>query len=111
MSAKSPVCEIPKMGSDEIRQRVAGVKWFHTIDFGQGIVSPGDDDSPGKLKRLQIPSDLSGKTFLDIGAWDGFFHSRPNDVVHPESWPSILTFGMVRFRGSPKLASWPRVKS
>jgi len=61
------------MGSDEIRQRVAGVKWFHTIDFGQGIVSPGDDDSPGKLKRLQIPRDLSGKTFLDIGAWDGFF--------------------------------------
>src|SRR5260370_31760616 len=73
MSAKSPVCEIPKMGSDEIRQRVAGVKWFHTIDFGQGIVSPGDDDSPGKLKSLQIPRDLSGKTFLDIGAWDGFF--------------------------------------
>ena len=61
------------MNTDEIRARIASVNWFHTIDFGGGIVSPGDDDSAAKLKRLQIPQDLSGKTFLDVGAWDGFF--------------------------------------
>src|SRR5262245_47179094 len=61
------------LSADEIRRRIAAVNWFHTIDFGQGIVSPGDDDSQRKLKRLQIPANLTGKSFLDIGAWDGFF--------------------------------------
>ncbi|HEY6351983.1 MAG TPA: class I SAM-dependent methyltransferase [Candidatus Angelobacter sp.] len=37
------------------------------------MVTPGDDDSPRKLNRFKIPDNLSGKTFLDIGAWDGFF--------------------------------------
>jgi tRNA (mo5U34)-methyltransferase len=52
---------------------VSSINWFHTIDLGNGIVTPGDDDSPAKLKQLSFPKNLSGKTFLDIGAWDGFF--------------------------------------
>lgn len=61
------------MTANEIQDRISRINWFHTIDLGHGVVTPGDDDSPNKLKRLQIPTDLSGKTFLDIGAWDGFF--------------------------------------
>lgn len=48
------------------------MKWFHRIDLGNGIVTPGVDDSPGKLKALELPS-LAGKTVLDIGASDGLF--------------------------------------
>lgn len=61
------------MTADEIQNRISRINWFHTIDLGRGVVTPGDDDSPRKLNRLKIPNDLSGKTFLDIGAWDGFF--------------------------------------
>src|SRR5215471_3674720 len=61
------------MTRDEIQNRISNINWFHTIDLGSGVVTPGDDDSPAKLQRLQIPKDLSAKTFLDIGAWDGFF--------------------------------------
>jgi len=61
------------MTRDEIQNRISHINWFHTIDLGSGVVTPGDDDSPAKLRRLKIPNDLSGKTFLDIGAWDGFF--------------------------------------
>lgn len=61
------------MTAEEIRTRISHVSWFHTIELGSGVVTPGDDDSPAKLQRLRIPEDLSGKTFLDIGAWDGFF--------------------------------------
>lgn len=57
----------------EIQERISNLKWFHRIDFGNGVVSPGDDNSELKLRRLRIPDDLSGKSFLDIGAWDGFF--------------------------------------
>jgi len=61
------------MTADQIRERISQISWFHTINLGNGVVTPGDDDSAAKLRRLKIPEDLSGKTFLDIGAWDGFF--------------------------------------
>lgn len=56
-----------------LRERVDGIEWFHTIDLGNGIVTPGRDDSPAKLRQLQIPKRLDGLSVLDIGAWDGFF--------------------------------------
>jgi len=49
--------------------------WFHSIDLGQGVVTPGDKTSETleeELAKLQLP-DLSGKTILDIGAWDGYY--------------------------------------
>lgn len=52
---------------------VAAIRWFHRIDLGNGVTTPGADDTPLKLKHLQLPESLSGKTVLDIGAWDGFF--------------------------------------
>jgi tRNA (mo5U34)-methyltransferase len=61
------------MNPDDLRRRVAGVEWFHTIDLGHGIVTPGIDDTPRKLLKLGMPDDLDGRTVLDIGAWDGFF--------------------------------------
>jgi tRNA (mo5U34)-methyltransferase len=55
-----------------LHDRVASLRWFHRIDLGNGVVTPGVDDSPAKLKALQLPS-LAGKSVLDIGAYDGFF--------------------------------------
>lgn len=48
------------------------INWFHQIEFPDGTTTPGIDRSRQKLARLKLP-DLRGKTFLDIGAWDGFF--------------------------------------
>jgi tRNA (mo5U34)-methyltransferase len=56
-----------------IASRIRPINWFHRIDLGQGMITPGDDDSARKLAELHFPEDLRGKTFLDIGAWDGFF--------------------------------------
>jgi tRNA (mo5U34)-methyltransferase len=58
--------------NDELRRRVDEITWFHQIDLGSGIVTPGKDKSAKKLRALQLPS-LAGKTVLDIGANDGFF--------------------------------------
>jgi len=57
----------------ELRAAVAAQSWFHTIDLGGGIVTPGRDESPRKLEWLRLPEDLSGRSVLDVGAWDGFF--------------------------------------
>lgn len=57
----------------EARERVAEVNWWHTIDLGNGIVTPGRDATAEKLATLRIPDRLDGLEVLDIGAWDGFF--------------------------------------
>jgi len=49
------------------------IRWFHQIDLGQGRVTPGIDDTPSKLVRVKLPTDLSDWTVLDVGAWDGAF--------------------------------------
>jgi len=58
----------------QLRHEVAKHQWFHTIDLGQGVITPGRT-RPGMqtLSRLGMPEDLGGKTVLDIGAWDGYF--------------------------------------
>jgi tRNA (mo5U34)-methyltransferase len=61
------------MRSDELKSRAASIRWYHTIDLGQGVVSQGIDETPLRLARLALPSTRRGQTVLDIGAWDGFF--------------------------------------
>jgi tRNA (mo5U34)-methyltransferase len=61
------------MHPDELRQRVAALRWYHTLDFGNGIRTPGVDDTPFRLNRLALPERLTGRSVLDVGAWDGFF--------------------------------------
>jgi tRNA (mo5U34)-methyltransferase len=68
------VIRSPEFGDDDrVRAEIAGVNWYHRIDLGGGIVTPGVDQTESRLRPLRIPQDLSGKTVLDIGAWDGFF--------------------------------------
>jgi len=57
----------------ELREEVSKIKWFHQINLGSGVITPGVDDSQRKLATLHFPQDLRGRTVLDIGAWDGFF--------------------------------------
>ncbi len=56
-----------------LREQVESLSWFHSIDLGGGLVTPGTDNSPQKYERLHLPESLAGKTVLDIGAYDGFF--------------------------------------
>lgn len=56
-----------------LRDEIAAIKWFHTIDLGHGLTTPGLDPTGDRLDFLQIPESLAGRTVLDVGAWDGFF--------------------------------------
>ena len=59
---------------DELKHEVAKIQWYHSIDLGNGIVTPGwEQNTAARLNALQIPDDLRGMTVLDIGAWDGFY--------------------------------------
>jgi tRNA (mo5U34)-methyltransferase len=61
------------MTPDELVNEVRAIRWYHTIDLGQGVVTPGVDDTPLRLARLALPESLRGLSVLDVGAWDGFF--------------------------------------
>ena len=61
------------MAREELQRQVAEIRWFHRIDLGNGLITPGLDDTAAKLQRVKLPADLTGRSVLDIGAWDGFF--------------------------------------
>jgi len=61
------------LSAEEVAEQVSALSWYHTIDLGNGIVTKGVDDTPQRLERVRLPRDLSSKSVLDIGAWDGFF--------------------------------------
>lgn len=61
------------MDLEDIRVRAEKTRWFHTMDLGSGIVTKGIYDPRPRLPLLGLPADLTGKTVLDIGAWDGFY--------------------------------------
>ena len=61
------------MTADEIREAIGSVTWYHQIDLGQGVITPGSDATIERMKFVGMPADLSGLSVLDIGAWDGAF--------------------------------------
>jgi tRNA (mo5U34)-methyltransferase len=62
-----------QMPSGNLRARVEALRWYHTIDLGEGVVTKGVDNTPLRLASLDFPASLAGRSVLDIGAWDGFF--------------------------------------
>ena len=58
---------------EKVQAAIANVNWYHRIDLGDGIVTPGVDGTDDRMAPLELPADLSGRSVLDIGAWDGVF--------------------------------------
>lgn len=56
-----------------LRQAVDTFSWYHTIDLGHGVVTPGFYDHRPFLGSYGLPRDLRGRRALDIGAASGFF--------------------------------------
>ncbi|HEX3976758.1 MAG TPA: DUF1698 domain-containing protein [Solirubrobacteraceae bacterium] len=49
--------------------------WWHSIDLGGGVVTPGVKSQAllaAEWDALKLP-DLAGRSVLDIGGWDGYF--------------------------------------
>ena len=67
--------------------------WYHTIDLGRGLVTPGAFDHRPVLSTYCFPKDMSGMRVLDIGAHSGFFtfefEKRGADVTSVEL-PSLF---------------------
>jgi tRNA (mo5U34)-methyltransferase len=96
------------MQSSELQQEVARFPWYHSIDLGGGLVTPGMFDHRGSEDRHGLPSDLTGKRCLDVGTMDGFWAFTMErrgaasvvavDLEDPEAldWPASLRHGIVK---------------
>lgn len=58
---------------EALAAEVAKLEWFHRIDLGDGVITPGPDDFAAKLKLFDFPESFAGKTVLDIGSWNGAY--------------------------------------
>jgi tRNA (mo5U34)-methyltransferase len=62
------------MQADSLRRRADAITWWHGgMDLGHGVATIGRTH-PARtlLPRLGLPDDLTGKTVLDVGTWDGY---------------------------------------
>ena len=77
-----------KMG----RADVHDYYWYHTVDLGNGLITPGTYDYREVLDVFQFPTDMNGMSVLDVGSATGFFafefERRGADVTSLEL-PSI----------------------
>jgi tRNA (mo5U34)-methyltransferase len=56
-----------------IIERIAGRRWYHSIDLGHGVVTPGFVDHRDQLPYYSLPASLEGKRCLDVATFDGFW--------------------------------------
>ena len=62
--------------SNDVWEKIKSIPapgWRHRIDVGDGIITPGREDSTLEFDRLQVDQILFGKSVLDIGCSDGYF--------------------------------------
>lgn len=65
----------------EFDERTRGMKpsslpdfyWYHTIDLGDGLVTPGAYDYRDCWSAFGFPEDMTGMKVLDVGSATGFF--------------------------------------
>ena len=84
----------------ELQAQADAIEWYHTIDLGQGVVTKGK----GVQETMgEILPDVSGRSVLDIGAWDGkFSFSGREERRQPGGGARPLRVGY-RLRGPGRL--------
>lgn len=58
---------------ETLRREVERYPWYHTIDLGDGLLTPGMFDHRDAVDHYLLPRELSGMRCLDVGTMDGFW--------------------------------------
>lgn len=91
MTSEVPQGPAETWSPSELQAEINTRQWFHTIDLGGGIRTPGQKDTVAEAVHMRLPDDLSGRTVLDIGAYDGFYafeaeRRGASQVLATDSW-------------------------
>src|SRR5947209_7896791 len=89
-------------GASVMRAEVERYPWYHTLELGECLVTPGIFDHRPVLHHYPLPDDLSGMRCLDVATMDGFWAFEMErrgaasvtalDLEDPEDldWPASL---------------------
>jgi tRNA (mo5U34)-methyltransferase len=98
--------------------------WYHTVDLGDGLVTPGDYDYRRLLGDYPFPANMSGMSALDVGSATGFFAfelERRGAEVTSVDLPSMADWDMIwsdrdvlvpkllSRRSTPTIQEWDRL--
>lgn len=61
------------ISNQKLRERVANVRWYHSLPLPGGLVTPGSFDNLDELARIPFPASLDGLRCLDVATADGFW--------------------------------------
>jgi tRNA (mo5U34)-methyltransferase len=64
------------MTEDDLATQVRALNWFHSIDLGNGLITPGIKSLATIRAEQRIffdPIALAGASVLDVGAWNGAY--------------------------------------
>ena len=74
--------------SEDVQRSIQQYRWYHSIPLGNGLYTPGKrsyQDLAEKLEMMKLPSDLTGRSVLDVGCNEGYFsieaHNRGASMV------------------------------
>ena len=76
---KNPAAAMPlvpgklSLEAQSIQDRVDQIEWYHTIDLGNGVVTPGWFDLRPHLHQYPLPERMDGMRVLDVATFDGFW--------------------------------------
>ena len=96
-----PVPVAPPVPSDldsegrAIIEKIAGQEWYHSIDLGHGVITPGFVDHRDQLPYYALPASMEGMRVLDVATFDGFwafeFERRGAEVVAADipAWTEV----------------------
>jgi len=62
--------------TSQISEQVKQYFWFHSIDVGNGVVTPGTKTPQlhaAEAAAIFDPIEMNGATVIDIGAWNGYY--------------------------------------
>ena len=73
-AASAAAAATPFAQDDElVRKRVEGHTWYHTLDLGGGLKTPGRFDHTPYLHEYRLPESMAGLRVLDVATFDGFW--------------------------------------
>jgi len=68
--------DFPPLPMAGLRERVEAYPWWHSINLGEGVVTPGHKSRFEILREAEAifaPISVRGRSVADIGAWNGGF--------------------------------------
>jgi tRNA (mo5U34)-methyltransferase len=81
---------------DSLSEQVNSIDWYHTLELGPGVVTPGWLDHRAVVGQVPLPASLEGMRCLDVGTFNGFWAFEMErrgaadvvaiDVLDPRAW-------------------------